>query len=133
MKKLSFFTVLLFSCFNCFAQFSTFEPYIKETRNSATSSNAGEMIRTTGYILTETGSISKRIQLKVLIQTTEIGESVYIKSYNNVIPGFGSNWERVSVKAQAIGGQSPTTEQQTVAYDNFTYWAYWSGDKIWFN
>ncbi|MDD4821704.1 MAG: hypothetical protein PHI48_04000 [Bacteroidales bacterium] len=139
MKKLIIITVILLSSASCFAQFATFEPIVSKVPNSSnnpipsgSSDDIGEVTRTTGYILSDSGSVMRKIQLKVSTKTTEFGESVRIIAYYNVIPGLDATWNKVSVRAQAIGGELPITKQQKVAYANFTYWAYWNFGKIWF-
>ena len=136
MKKSTILFVMLFIVGKCFAQFATFEPIINEMpgsmSGSRSSGDVGSTSQVTGYILDENGFVDKKVKLKVVVSNTAYGESIKITGYYNVIPGFSANWVSTSVSAQPIGGQSPITAQQKVAYANFIYWAYWNGDKIWF-
>lgn len=135
MKKRTIILIMLFISMKGFAQFATFDPIMPNTpaSGSTTSNDEGEIARTTGYILDNSGYVIRKLHLKVSVETTSFGESVRIVSFYNVNKGFGAGWENVSVPAQAVGGQTPITEQQKVAYSNFNYWAFWGTDQIWFS
>lgn len=138
MKNILIFLAFALTVSTVFAQggMATFKPIVPSTpqpMQSGFQNDVGELTKSTGYILDESGYVKSKIQIKVSSQITAFGESMRIVSYYNVVPGFGANWESVSVDAHSIGGQLPITQQQKVAYANFSYWASWGSEIIWFN
>lgn len=136
MKKIIISLVFTIIGITVFAQFATFEPIIQQAPSSMPgsmpSNEVGSTSQVTGYILDEAGYVVSKIKLRVVVTSTPYGESVKIIGYYNVNPGFGAAWVSTSVSAQPIGGQSPITEQQKVAYANFMYRANWNTSVIWF-
>ena len=137
MKKYIIFLFVLFCGIGSFAQFATFEPILQEipnTNSGIRSTKNSQIIRTTGYILSESGQVKKKIQLQISISDNGIGgESSKIVRFYNIVEGYTAYWSTTSVSAYAINGQSAISDLQQVAYANFTYWAYWTEGQIWFN
>lgn len=138
MKKVILLALVLF-CFllNGVSQFLEFRPYNSPSSNSSSSQyyqqDTGQTYRTTGYILNSQGYIVKKIQIKVSVVSSGYRDVVKIVAYYRVAEGFGAQWEKVSITANEIGGSIPVFEDEKRVYSNFTYWANWGTDKIWFN
>lgn len=152
MKRKGF--VLIICClaiFNSNAQFiefhssqEKFTPPAKVTfpdgtvqTNDIPAIPTAETKTTTGYILDNSGNITKKVQLKIKAITENSKTTVYIVSYYNVDPTFGGGkWSDFPYKMTAydFAGKVPITNLEKVAYANFTYYAFWDGSgKIWFN
>ena len=149
-KTALFLTLFSFCLLNSNAQFIDFHSSQKSTRQPTNSSvytpsldsynsyetpePAFETVRTTGYILTSEGKVSRKIQLRIQVYTN--GNS-FISAYYNVDPSSGGgNWIdiRPSIKTSKFASLLPISTLEKVAYANFTDCAFWDASgKIWFN
>lgn len=136
MKKYTIILVLS-SLFNIsvFAQFIEFRSLQRPYNSQQVQSNY-ETKTVKGYVLSESGEITKIIQLKLNITNGVIK----IIAYYRVNPTFGGgSWFNLNspLSVKSISGKIPISNKEKVAFSNFTNCAdgYYleANDIVWFN
>lgn len=135
MKKTITTLVFCVCVFITNAQWATFEPIITPLpgQSSTVNSEPSQISRTTGYVLTESGFVDKKVQLKVQITTRGKKEICKIVAYYLTTGFMGDGWTTVSEPAYEINSTVTSSRMEEVAYKNFTYYVHLNGNKIWFN